>query len=115
VLGGVMCCLTDVGFKNHLSDAVAVAQVNKNNSAQISPGINPAVQDNTLAYGRFSQLTAGVSSTLKKHTFPWKIAIRFCSGLRVQAGYGYNGLKTGSQFTDLGGEFEGKNQIRPGC
>ncbi|GMU87395.1 MAG: hypothetical protein AMXMBFR48_26360 [Ignavibacteriales bacterium] len=28
-----------------------------------------------------------------------------------QAGNGCNELKTGSQFTDLGGEFEGKNDL----
>ncbi len=49
-----------VGMKHDLRDAIAVAQVNKDDTAQVATPVDPAHQQGPLARVGGAQLTAGV-------------------------------------------------------
>lgn len=51
-----------VGLEDDLGDAIAVAQVDEEQAAEISPGVDPAVQDNLLSNVLDGQVTARMSS-----------------------------------------------------
>ena len=51
-----------LGLEDDLGDAVAVAQVDEDQAAEVAPGVHPAVQDDGISHVVYRQFTAGMRS-----------------------------------------------------
>src|SRR6185295_12525369 len=76
--------LDPVGAEEDLRLAVAVAQVDEDQLAEVAPHVDPAVQDHGLADVRDAQLTAGVRPLEFPHSSLRPLSNRTIPGLATE-------------------------------